>query len=435
MRTGDKAALALAAVMTVGVCGFVFLINKSETQLSESRAKVPKPERVAFYEKLEEYQKSGSAAQQAAALENPPSELTRKLLSAREVINAYTELFAQVFNWRVEAGEKRLSPHDGKWDLASIQDSPPAPQELIDRICNTAQLGGPMCFLDFPSIAKEGPPYLGSVEDCAFLACQYAQLRLAGGDFKEALRGFLAVINLADALAEEPLEQSQRVRRQIYASMIEVIDLPALSPDLAKAIVERLARAAQKRVVHEALAGEMELTIIGFKNWREQSYSDAISRSGLYWGTRNWLWAQPVCRPWFNKDQQVTLDMMRRMAEVSEQPYYQAEPALSEIISDLNRLSRANNVAKWNAERHLREYLMQTRMESDLNAVQTRIALEQYRNEHNAYPETLEAVKEWLGGSLPMDPFTGRPFPYRRDEGAYVLDDTSWRTSKLSEMY
>ncbi len=49
------------------------------------------------------------------------------------------------------------------------------------------------------------------------------------------------------------------------------------------------------------------------------------------------------------------------------------------------------------------------------------IALKQYKQENGAYPDSLEAIADRLGGELPQDPFSGEPFRYERDGDGFRL--------------
>lgn len=421
MRVGDKIALGFAAAMVFVVVLFVAYAHVSETRLAESQAKVQKSERIIFYEQLAQQEESAAPEKTASAPLAP--EIVSSLRTARETVAAYAELFQQKNDWCEEMGYTRPLLLNYPRDSDPRNVSVVAPQSLIDRICATAELGGPVCVLDFSESLGFLAPYLRDIDDCAYIAGEYARAKLAGGDFAEALRGFLAVMNLADALVQEPLSVSQSQRRNLYISMIENLDYKALTPELAKAMIERLGCADHRGALRETLQGELQLAMKRFERWRNQSYSSTISASGLYWGTRSWLWARPVCRPWFNKDQQIIIDLLTRMSEIPNQPYYQVKPALNQLLSDVTHLPGTNMVAKWNVERHLGDIREQARFEFALNLAQTRIAIEQYRAKHGTYPATLDAVAEWFGGALPIDPFTGQRYRYLLDGETYILND------------
>ena len=425
MRTRDKVALTLAVVAVIAAISFIFYLSATERQLAESQAGIRKSERVVFYEMLANQGDPGDTEKQDAAPAQATPELATSLRSARETIAAYAELFKKKSAWLegTAYGLPLLSPHERS--LFGVPDLPAAPQELIQHIQETARLGGPVCALDFSDIHKVDFTHLGDMNDCALLMEEYARARLASGDFAEALRGFLAVMNLAGALADEPLIPSQFYRWRIYASMDEYLDYKALTPDLATAIVERLARADNRDGLLEALSGELQQQLTRFEDWKKESFASLVDDVGLYWGTRSWLWARPMCRPWFNKDQQLRIEMITRMLDVPDLPYYQVKPTLDQIEADINGLPYVNVTAQKHARWYLEAFSWQADLELTIDVTQMRIAIEQYRAKHEKYPETLDAVADWFGGTLPVNPCTGTPYSYELDGDTYLLDDTT----------
>jgi len=425
MRTGDKVAIALAIVVAIALISFISYLSATERELAESQARIQRSERVVFYEMLADQGDAGGAQKQDAAPAQATPELAASLRSARETIAAYAELFNKKSAWLKGTGYgSSLFSLDGR-RLTGFPGLPAAPQELIQQIHETARLGGPVCALDFSDIQKLDTTHLDDISDCALLMEEYAKARLASGDLAEALRGFLTVMNLADALTDEPLIASQQYRREIYTSMEEYLDYKALTPDLAAAIVERLARADNRGAVHDALSAALQLELLRFEDWQKEPYSNMIAKVGLYWGTRSWLWARPMCRPWFNKDQQVSVEMITRMFEVPDLPYYQAKPILDQIEADIKALPYVNMASQGQTQWHFQAFSSQAQFELKLDVIQMRIAIEQYRAKHSKYPETLDAVADWFGGTLPVNPFTGHPYPYELDGDTYLLDDTT----------
>ncbi|UCH34087.1 MAG: hypothetical protein JSV65_16270 [Armatimonadota bacterium] len=55
------------------------------------------------------------------------------------------------------------------------------------------------------------------------------------------------------------------------------------------------------------------------------------------------------------------------------------------------------------------------------NAMQVALALEAYHTKHGAYPDSLDALRSYPGWDLPKDPFSGKPFAYRRKGAGFVL--------------
>jgi hypothetical protein len=116
---------------------------------------------------------------------------------------------------------------------------------------------------------------------------------------------------------------------------------------------------------------------------------------------------------------------MTRMLEVPEAPFYQVAPTLYQIWADVNALPYVNMTAQGHLQQPLSALIQQAFFESTLDLIQLRIAIEQYHAMHGKYPQTLDAVSDWLGGTLPVDPLSGLPYPYGLDGDTYLLDETT----------
>jgi hypothetical protein len=55
----------------------------------------------------------------------------------------------------------------------------------------------------------------------------------------------------------------------------------------------------------------------------------------------------------------------------------------------------------------------QARHEAMLDLIQIGILLEQYKARTGSFPDTLDAIAADLGGSVPVDPFSGKSYRYR----------------------
>jgi hypothetical protein len=59
---------------------------------------------------------------------------------------------------------------------------------------------------------------------------------------------------------------------------------------------------------------------------------------------------------------------------------------------------------------------MQARTEATLGTSSIAVALRLYQTEHGSYPPALDALPRG-----PVDPFSGRPYVYRREGAGFVL--------------
>jgi hypothetical protein len=66
----------------------------------------------------------------------------------------------------------------------------------------------------------------------------------------------------------------------------------------------------------------------------------------------------------------------------------------------------------------------QAEHEATVDLMRIGVALELYRSEKGTYPGTLEEVAGVLGGVVPLDAFTGKPYLYEPRGHSFVLQSS-----------
>ena len=139
-----------------------------------------------------------------------------------------------------------------------------------------------------------------------------------------------------------------------------------------------------------------------------------------------------------------TADMMAFAEDIvalSDRPYYEIRDQLDAIRAREGR-ARYTNPMAWKMPTWADFYVHHFAQEARRDLLCLGLAIEAYRNEHGSYPASLEVIAARLGGTLPLDPFTGRPYVYRvsgdtfalysvgadqTDQGGSRSDDVVWR--------
>jgi hypothetical protein len=63
----------------------------------------------------------------------------------------------------------------------------------------------------------------------------------------------------------------------------------------------------------------------------------------------------------------------------------------------------------------------QAHFEAALDLMRIGISVEQYRASTGSYPATLDAIASSIGGTVPVDPFTGQPYRYQPSSASFLL--------------
>ena len=105
----------------------------------------------------------------------------------------------------------------------------------------------------------------------------------------------------------------------------------------------------------------------------------------------------------------------RETAATFDTPYYQFKEPDYEALFQTNPLSR---LIMYNFDRIPKAA---ARLRASRGGVALVAALEKHRREQGAYPDALDALAGQFQQGMPIDPFTGNRFLYRREGGSYRL--------------
>lgn len=221
-----------------------------------------------------------------------------------------------------------------------------------------------------------------------------------------------ASLRLSEAVAEEPVMISQLVRTVLHGISSGVGEQEFagdLAPERLRSLLnlspEGVREGYERVLLFELYSGVKFVTDGG--NLKD------IGIEGLS--------VRRPDDPLTGHDLEYFAQTMSEVAALAGRPYY-------EVRGELERL-RAERVdgAPWYAE--LARAMLpnvgkalerQALTEASLGTTQLAAALRTWRDAHGAYPPTLDTVREILP-RMPLDPFTGKPYLYRREGEGFVV--------------
>lgn len=126
-------------------------------------------------------------------------------------------------------------------------------------------------------------------------------------------------------------------------------------------------------------------------------------------------------RPFLNADIANYARVMRQVSEAAAMPYYESESIRETVQQEFEDLSVTSMFSGM-----LLSFYIDSLGEIAAQNAQTGLAriglgIELYHAEHGAYPENLDALVASLGGTLPIDPFTGAPYVYEPTRNGFAL--------------
>jgi hypothetical protein len=115
-------------------------------------------------------------------------------------------------------------------------------------------------------------------------------------------------------------------------------------------------------------------------------------------------------------------ESMAKLGALAERPYYQIRDELGVLKAELGLSDpQFEWITRMSTPSYDRMFEGMARAEAALGTAQIAAALRLYRDaEGGEYPASLEALRTVLP-SPPLDPFTGKPFLYRREGTGFVV--------------
>ena len=448
MKKSERRILVLAVVVVVIVMAQLVFCWVTESSLKAMRAQIQKPASVVLHESLVAIWAEGEMDRESEMDregENAPEPAVQE---AVDTIAGYDRLFAHIDEMHAQENVPDYSSlsdessDEEKEDIAAFLH---ANQDLIREIRAMAERGGPVSLIDFsdPSAsAGEQLPRLAKMRVCARLLKADSIIKALEGSYSEAVDDIVAGLKLADALAHEPSAISQLLRTALSGIMNDALQSSVqggnLPPDLISRLVAQGENSKNRHELAESFHGERRQGISWFAQVRDGTLSseaiDGVGMPGESWtigGFANRLYFRfhksPLGRPWLNMDEGTYSDIMTRSSYAAELPFYEAQPYLAEIREDTENLSftRILSRSMFHPEpvQDLTTQLCQIQAghEAMLDLMRMGLLVEQYQAEHGMLPETLDVIAPSLGGSVPVDPFTGEPYRHELSGDTFLL--------------
>lgn len=277
-------------------------------------------------------------------------------------------------------------------------------------------------------------PHLSRMRGSAQLLGASALVRSRRGDAAGAVADVEAILAMADSVASErtAISQVARVVSQgiaVYTLDVVMCTSPPSASECTR-LYAALSRADQMAAFERAMEGERALGIWVF---------DEIRRSPeMYWGLLGltpscdrillpeppeWLMRTGLVRvlwsPWLKKDEVLYLRYVERKLALFQKPHDEkSHEALERWLIQMPQYALVTRVLVPVFGR-----AAQRRDEGIANVglAQWGLAMRVHQTKMGRYPAALADVSPVVDWSLPADPFSGRPFVYRREGDGYIL--------------
>jgi ABC-type transport system involved in multi-copper enzyme maturation permease subunit len=294
---------------------------------------------------------------------------------------------------------------------------------LLDRAVSM-----PACRFDINY--EEGPaallPHLDKMRSLARLIKARTYILAEEKRYTTALKSAETGLQVGNSLTYEPLLISQLVRVAVdtivinsYRSLLSAQE-GVISSDSCREIIEGIDRKDRQLTI--SIEGE---PVIFSNDYNMESlYLNAGRRTSIK--NRNFLKAYViyVLMPMFKAESAFYMQAIMRLVDFAKQPYYLIKKPLStweKKIAPEAKMPPRYVLARMVLPAYGRTLAQQARYNATLDTFKLALALKIYKQQHGHYPDTLAPLAPEVIKELPLDPFTGKDYIYRRESKGFIV--------------
>ena len=432
-RKSNIALLLLAATLVAAIVLHQRITQQAQQAHDATLANIETPKQVRFYQDL-------TATTPTAPNDDTPSTPPTTTQtsddpcgSPQAIMAQWAELFEEAPKWADDDlffSTFRVFEPDEEPPLTTIYDKARKMERFLDRVRTLAPCGGPLYPLTFPEVYQEYPPHwYGGLDRIETLLSFDAYVAAKQDDFARVVTNLIAAMQMADALAREPLLQAQAVRYDFYHqtghTYTHIYDNVPLPQEYLAQLSEHLAQAHHREGLYVGLAGEPNKAVHTFDNFRNESYLERIKVMNFITATRRVIWRTPVCKPFVLEDERTAVDILNRIATLPNAPFFEISSQLDRFRTEVEALPITRDFSKgiipWLLDG---PFQRQAHHEINVDLWRLRLLAQRYRAETDALPQSLEEAATHFSETLPIDPSNGQPYSYKPEADCYVLTST-----------
>jgi hypothetical protein len=280
-------------------------------------------------------------------------------------------------------------------------------------------------------------PHLAEMRNLARLMATQAVQESRDGRLELALRDIQVIFRMSGHGSEGPVLIDALVSRAIesiaYQALAEVLKTNRISVQQARQIAAQLPHRDWQSVLARALRGERAMGLWSFEALRRNrvNVAELIQLSGGDYSSREsspllHLVSLPLLLFWsplLKFDEVYYLRLMQR--NINRLPTTLAA-APSRLIPDpgqqeVEALPLYAFLTRTNFPVYSRIWTQSKNAEVERGLAEAALAIAAYRSSMGQYPARLKDAEVRWGSTLPLDPYSGHPFIYRREADSFTL--------------
>jgi hypothetical protein len=279
--------------------------------------------------------------------------------------------------------------------------------------------------------------HLSQMAGCVRLLAARARFEAENLSIEKALATLLTVLRISKSISGEPLLTSQMTRLHVDSVILncteEVLRKGEGSADLYQYLIEEIKRDRDENVTHSGLLSER--VVVGIhrfaqmkrrwiEEWNNMSHKEKQKRFEGMFGRKHSK---------KNMDKEV-LKRIEVVADYQQLVYFRA---VAKMVSQSKRPSwevrkELGRLEPWMVGRPLKKIMFfvqdfaifyghEARIDAGLGNAEIALACHIYKSKHGDYPSSLRDLTPEMLASLPLDPFTGTDYIYRKNNDGFIV--------------
>jgi hypothetical protein len=315
--------------------------------------------------------------------------------------------------------------------------SPDANDDVLDLLHQASNAPRWRFPIDLRTLSIMPYPHLGNLIRAAHLLEADAANHTVCAEPQPALVSVQSLFGLSHSLDREPLVRSHLARlecqRIAVNSLQNLMNSTRLTDKQLDALADALEKAEDQRGLARAFIGQRCIGIYGFETLERAMDPVGLQVARTYpLGQRflinlDVLFSSPaylynLCGllQW---DELEYLRLMDRCVQAAQLGFPERIDATHALRQSLERESQFHTFSRaWlHGMNGPRIILKDAALAARLREARVAIAVERYRLAHNELPRTLWELESSGSGTVPADPFNGRPLRYTRLSNGYII--------------
>ncbi|OQB74831.1 MAG: hypothetical protein BWX89_00319 [candidate division TA06 bacterium ADurb.Bin131] len=269
------------------------------------------------------------------------------------------------------------------------------------------------------------------------MLCSKSKIEAENGNINASLKTSLTALKLGRCLSNEKSVISQMVRIATdMISMRHIEQIPdARNVDLAmyRSIIEYTEKERKENIISEVLIQEMivfgmpellkqfESVLCLNSEKKELTNKEREDLKNIF-GTENIEDVKKIAREYWIDEISFYIKMMGEMILYSSKPYYEGKIRIEQLEKEIKQLpEKKASISRGLFPAYVRAYQQESNLDAVLGAAEIGLAIRVYRKMYEKYPENLTQLIPVVLPELPIDPFTGRQYIYRKNVDSIIV--------------